>query len=118
MTSTEILVTLGGLYLGYWVVSKLFAGKAQVQTAAGEHANLPKAVRDTESASPAWFTVLNVSPSATPDEIRQSYRTLVSQYHPDKVATLGAELKAVAERKSKEINVAYEEAKRVRGDIL
>ncbi|MFN0040193.1 MAG: DnaJ family molecular chaperone [Burkholderiales bacterium] len=118
MTSTELLVTLGGLYVGYWVVAKLFAGKPQLHTAAGTHANRPNAERDTEPASPAWFTVLNVPPSATPDEIRQSYRTLVSQYHPDKVATLGAELKAVAERKSKEINVAYEEAKRVRGDIL
>ena len=118
MSSTEILVTLGGLYFGYWVVSKLFAGKLLVQTAAGAQSNFPNAVRDAESASPAWFTVLNISPSATPDEIRQSYRTLVSQYHPDKVATLGAELKAVAERKSKEINVAYEEAKRVRGEFF
>ena len=118
MSSTDILVTLGGLYVGYWVVSKFFAGKQQMQTATGPHANLPDTVRGTESTSPAWFTVLDVSPSATPDEIRQSYRTLVSQYHPDKVATLGAELKAVAERKSKEINVAYEEAKRVRGEFF
>jgi DnaJ-domain-containing protein 1 len=32
----------------------------------------------------------------------------MTEYHPDKVASLGPELRALAEKKSKEINAAYE----------
>jgi len=49
------------------------------------------------------------------EEIRRAYRVLMSQYHPDKVAALGDELKEVAERKSKEITLAYREAMQARG---
>jgi DnaJ like chaperone protein len=66
--------------------------------------------------APTWYEILNVGADATPAEIKYSYRTLMSQYHPDKVATLGDELKTVAERKSKEINRAYEEGMHLRGE--
>jgi DnaJ like chaperone protein len=59
--------------------------------------------------------VLGVDPNASVEEIRQAYRLLISQYHPDRVATLGDELKALAERKSKDITRAYREAMNVRG---
>lgn len=36
----------------------------------------------------------------------------VSEYHPDKVATLGEELRKLAEEKTKQINEAYEHLKR------
>jgi DnaJ-domain-containing protein 1 len=39
----------------------------------------------------------------------------MSQYHPDKVASLGRELRELAESKSKEISVAYQEALVARG---
>ena len=53
-------------------------------------------------------TVLGVEPGATPEEIRQAYRRLAAQYHPDKVAHLGEELRALAEQRFKEIQQAYE----------
>lgn len=34
----------------------------------------------------------------------------MSQYHPDKVASLGPELRDLCERKTKEINTAYDQA--------
>jgi DnaJ-domain-containing protein 1 len=34
----------------------------------------------------------------------------MSQYHPDKVATLGPEIRALAEQRAKELNAAYAEA--------
>jgi DnaJ like chaperone protein len=37
----------------------------------------------------------------------------MAEYHPDKVAQLGEELRILAEAKSKEINAAYSEALRV-----
>jgi hypothetical protein len=57
---------------------------------------------------PDPFTVLGVSRNATFEEIKRAYRTKMREYHPDKVASLGAELREVAERKAKQINEAFE----------
>jgi DnaJ-domain-containing protein 1 len=46
------------------------------------------------------------------EDIRRAYRRRMSEYHPDKVAHLGEEIRQVATEKSKEINAAYEEASR------
>src|SRR5689334_7255110 len=54
------------------------------------------------------WEVLEVSPSASSEEIRAAYQAKVRQYHPDKVASMGPELQEVAERHTKEINAAYE----------
>ena len=117
MSTTEILITLAGLYFGYWIVSKLIMDKPkdrpapEAQPDPPPHQNL-----ESEKREPTWYEILNVPADATAAEIKFSYRTLMSQYHPDKVATLGDELKTVAERKSKEINIAYEEGMRLRGE--
>jgi DnaJ like chaperone protein len=55
-----------------------------------------------------WYDVLKVPPTAGAEEIKASYRRLIAQYHPDKVATLAPEFRALAEEKSKELNAAYE----------
>jgi DnaJ like chaperone protein len=62
----------------------------------------------------AWYDVLNVSETASPETIKNAYRSLVRQYHPDKVSSLGKEFSEIAERKTKEINRAYEIAQRVK----
>jgi len=120
MSTTEILIALAGLYFGYWIVSKLIMDKPKVKPAPEAEAPLEPPPFDQTPAGTtreaAWYEILNVGSDATPAEIKYSYRTLMSQYHPDKVATLGAELKIVAERKSKEINAAYEEGMRLRGE--
>ena len=69
----------------------------------------------SEHSAASWHDTLEVSVDASVDEIRGAYRSLIGQYHPDKVATLGAELRAVADRKSKELNAAYEAALKQRG---
>ena len=43
-----------------------------------------------------------------------NYHLKIREYHPDKVASLGKELKELAEFKSKEINSAYEYAKNLK----
>lgn len=55
------------------------------------------------------YTVLGVDRNASAAEIRQAYRRLAAQYHPDKVAHLGPELQELAERRFKEIQKAYQE---------
>ena len=54
-----------------------------------------------------WNVVLEVSINASQEEISDAYRQRMKEYHPDKVAFLGREIRDVAERRSKEINNAY-----------
>lgn len=69
---------------------------------------------ESQGARRHWYTVLGLSSTASVEDIRASYRALMGQYHPDKVATLGLELRELAERKSKEIGAAYREAMSLR----
>ena len=55
--------------------------------------------------------LLGVESGASQEEISSAYRKLVQQYHPDRVADLGPELREVAEQRMKEINAAYQELK-------
>ncbi len=55
------------------------------------------------------YTVLGISRTASQEEIKKAYRKLVLQYHPDKVAHLGDEFKALAEERFKQIQQAYQE---------
>ncbi len=55
----------------------------------------------------AALATFGLDESATIEQIRTRFRELVKSYHPDKVASLGVELRRVAEQKTKEINGAY-----------
>jgi DnaJ like chaperone protein len=109
----EIIVIAFGGFIGYWVVSKLFLGGTPKPAPEEEQTRDEPPAFDAPPGpppAPAWYEVLQVSPLATVEEIRAAYKTLISQYHPDKVATLGDELRALAERKSAQINDAYADA--------
>lgn len=54
-----------------------------------------------------WPEILGVSPDAPAAEVRRAYQVRISEYHPDKVAHLGAALRNLAHEKTKEINAAY-----------
>jgi DnaJ like chaperone protein len=54
----------------------------------------------------AAYKVLEISPDATDDEVRKAYRKLALKHHPDKVATLGEDVRKAAEKKFQEINAA------------
>ena len=69
-----------------------------------------EARRKSESENP--YAILNVSPTASQDEITAAYRTLAQMYHPDKVAGLAPEFQELAEKRMKAINAAYEQLKR------
>ena len=62
----------------------------------------------------AWWTVLEVSPHASADEIRSAYHRKVKQCHPDRVAGLAPEFVELAERQTRALNAAYDEAIRAR----
>jgi len=52
--------------------------------------------------------ILGISRSATRKQIRQAYVALLKKYHPDRVAHLGEEFRALAEERTQAINRAYE----------
>jgi DnaJ like chaperone protein len=54
------------------------------------------------------YEILGIEKGASTREVKQRYRKLVADYHPDKVAHLGEELQAFAAKKTLEINQAYE----------
>lgn len=56
----------------------------------------------------AAYRALGLEHDASDEEIDQAYRRLMSQYHPDKLAGAAPELREQAERKSREINAAYD----------
>ena len=55
-----------------------------------------------------YADVIGLKAPFTLDEIKPSYRKLIAQYHPDRVAAMGEEIREVAEKKAKEINRAYD----------
>ena len=56
--------------------------------------------------------VLGVSPDATHAEIEHAYKEQMKEYHPDRVHGLGKEIRDVAQRKTQELNLAYETLKK------
>ena len=75
--------------------------------------NSLKAMFYTNSAS--YYDVLNLSKSANDDEVKKAYRKLALEYHPDKVANLGADHQEASKIKFQKILEAYENIKKERG---
>lgn len=124
-----MLVVAVGLVAGYWLVAFLMQIVRKTGGGAGAYSPSEQGTADKETNEhresnqeappeppqtslhprPPWYEVLGVKPYATGEEVRISYRKLLSQYHPDKVAALGSELRDLATRKSQEITSAYRE---------
>ena len=107
MDSNDILTIVGCGLLGYGVIHLVL--------------NKPRAPKPQPPAQPQpviapdWTRVLELPADASLEDIREAYRRLMSQYHPDKVASLGRELRELAEAKTKEIGLAYQDAVAERG---
>lgn len=65
------------------------------------------------------YQVLGVEADASTAVIKKAYRRLMSQHHPDKLASKGLpeEMRKLAEEKTREIGAAYEVIKKERGFV-
>lgn len=65
------------------------------------------------------YAALGVTSDSSPAEIKRAYRKLMSQNHPDKLASRGLpeSMRPVAEERSREINSAYDLIKAARTDV-
>lgn len=59
-----------------------------------------------------YYEILGLQPGASQEQIKDAYRKLSKEYHPDLVGHLGEEFRQVAEEKMKEINIAYQHLKK------
>jgi len=122
MTLTEILVIVVCLVLGYWIVAVFLPSLLETDAVLAEHAestpehsgqaHVPTDPSPNDSA--AWFEVLEIPESSLREDIVAAYKRKIRQYHPDLVAQMGHELRELAERKSRQINVAYDVALKLR----
>ena len=61
------------------------------------------------------YKILGIPPTATDDEVKAAYRRMALQHHPDRVATLGEDVRRADEKKFQEINEAKEVIYKARG---
>jgi hypothetical protein len=65
---------------------------------------------DENSANDTWFAVLGLTSAATIEDVRDAYKTLIKQNHPDRVHGMAPVFRALAEAETKRINAAYRQA--------
>jgi hypothetical protein len=57
-----------------------------------------------------WIRILGVSESATIEEVKEAYKALIKQNHPDRVQGMSQAFMKLAEVETKKINAAYRQA--------
>lgn len=72
-------------------------------------------VNNPETKLDDAYKILGVDPNASDDEVKKAYKKAVLQFHPDKVAHLGEEMKAYATQKVQELNTARDLIYKSRG---
>jgi DnaJ-domain-containing protein 1 len=111
VSSNEVWVAIVFGYIGYLIVSVFISAKTKNNS---QDFQQNTSTHDTDDISSSWFHILDVPKTASFEIISSAYKRKISQYHPDKVSSLGSELRELAELKSKQINAAYNYAKKLR----
>ena len=106
------LVILFLVWRFFWA-SRATSGSFNTHGRSASHQPPPAA---DDNPPPGPHEVLGVPPDASTAEIKTAYRKRVAQYHPDKVAHLGDEFQQLAEKRFKEIQLAFDALMQDRND--
>ncbi len=69
------------------------------------------AVAATEAAADkAWFDVLGLPSSATIEQVKEAFKRLIKQNHPDRLHGMSPTLRSLAEAETKRLNAAFRQA--------
>ena len=68
-----------------------------------------------ENTLSSSYKVLEVEETATNEEIKKAYKAMALKHHPDRVESLGPDVRKAAEEKFKAVTIAYETIKKERG---
>jgi DnaJ-class molecular chaperone len=101
-----ILISVAAYFLISFIQSTMQKGKDRRVLEREKRA--AKAATPTTEGKLDPHEVLGVSRRASPEEIQAAYKKLAADYHPDKIAGSAKELRELAERRLREINVAYD----------
>ncbi|WP_363799906.1 hypothetical protein ABU614_07555 [Lysobacter firmicutimachus] len=107
MTSTEFIVIVGGLVLGYWLV-------AVVWPLMRDRGELPPGPLLFEP-DPPWHEVLGIAADADGTAIAAAYQAKRDEYSPERIAGLGHEGRRQAQLRVIQIDRAYAAAMRELG---
>ena len=103
MTATEAIVIVGGVGLGWWVVTVFWPSLRN----APRHRPAPQ-----EPARSSWHEELGVPPNATLEEIAAAYQARRSAYDADRSAHLPPELQAARLEQLHRLELAFDAARR------
>ena len=67
-----------------------------------------------DNGADAAYQILEIERTASDEEVKRAYKRLAAKHHPDKVASLGADVQKSAEERFKKISEAYEKIKKER----
>jgi hypothetical protein len=82
----------------------------------GNHSS-QQAPPDSSTSAPSepWYVFFGVSPNASHDEVKKVRNAKLQIWHPDKCANLDEATKKEADKETRKINAAYEQAKTANG---
>ena len=95
------------------------ADVSQLEALLRAAASGPAGAPPTQDRLADAYAALGVTAESTGAEIKRAYRKLISENHPDKLASRGLpeSMRGVAEERSREINSAYDLIKTARPDV-
>jgi DnaJ domain len=70
----------------------------------------PQTQPNVAAANDSCFAVLGLPHSATVEEVKEAYKALIKQTHPDRVHGLSPAFRELAETETRKLNLAYQQA--------
>ncbi|MFQ5744419.1 MAG: J domain-containing protein [Acidobacteriota bacterium] len=100
-----MLKTILGLVF-FWVLLSVI--RSLIEAAPGNPRRYAPPSTPSRRQRQRALSVLGLKEGATPSQIKQSFKHLAKQYHPDRVAHLGPELVELTAEKFRQVHQAYE----------